>query len=148
MEELLAVALQSSHGLALGQVLDRDDFHSGRIALQAFVHPIVIAVENYSNCQLMPIDFVQPKLTGCHKATSSPLLSTLLDHLEQILPIVIVTDQMGTVNDENQWATVCLSSVQRDLFQLVEGSLDIQQSSGIARATDTEKTADVTDPRC
>lgn len=57
---------------------------------------------------------------------------------------MIVTNQMGTVDDENKRAPMVPSSVQRDLFQFVKGSLDIQQSSGITRATDTEKTADVT----
>lgn len=82
-------------------------------------------------------------LTGSNQSTCSPLLGTLLNHFEQILPIMIIADQMCAIDDENQWGCTVASSVERDLLQFVEGSLNVQQWSGIPWTTNAEKTANI-----
>lgn len=77
------------------------------------------------------------------QATCGPLFSPLLDHLQQILSIMIITDQMGAVDNHDQRTRAFASSGQGNFFQLVEGPFNVQQSSGISRTTDAEKTADV-----
>jgi len=42
------------------------------------------------------------QLTRCDKAASSPLLGTLLDHLKQILAIVIIPHQVSAVDNKDK----------------------------------------------
>lgn len=84
------------------------------------------------------------KLTCGHQVTSRPLLGTLLDHFEKILAVVIILDQVRAVDDHNQWRLAFAPSLQGNFLQLVEGTLDVQESGGISRALDTEKTPNIT----
>lgn len=84
------------------------------------------------------------KLTCCHQTTCSPLFSPLLDRLKQILAIVVISDQVGTVNYQDQRRLLAASSGKSNLLQFVESALDIKECGSIPRALDTEETADVT----
>lgn len=84
------------------------------------------------------------KLTCCHKPTCSPLFGPLLDRLKQILAIVIISDQVGTVDYQDQRRLLAAPSGKSNLFQFVKSALDIKECGSIPRALDTEETADVT----
>lgn len=83
------------------------------------------------------------KLTCCHQTTCSPLFGPLLNRLEEILAIVIVSDQVRAVNYQDQRRLLAASSGKSNLFQFVESAFNIKESGSIPRALDTEKTADV-----
>lgn len=71
------------------------------------------------------------------------MFGPLLNHFKQVLAIVIVSNQVSTINNEDKRWCALFSSGQSNLFKLIEGSFDIQQGRGITRATDTEKAANV-----
>lgn len=84
------------------------------------------------------------ELTGCDQAARGPLLSPLLDHLQEILAVVVVADQMGAVENENQRQRTLASSGQSHLFQFVEGPLNVQQCRSVSRTADAKETANIT----
>jgi hypothetical protein len=53
------------------------------------------------------------------------LLRSLLYQFKQILAIVVVTQKMHRVEDQNQWPPDFLSSLDGNLLELVECPLDI-----------------------
>lgn len=65
------------------------------------------------------------KHTSSDKAACSPLFGPLLNHLKQILAIVIVSNQVSTVDNEDKRWRALLSSGESNLLKLIEGSFDI-----------------------
>jgi len=65
------------------------------------------------------------KLTSGDKTACSPLFRSLLDHFKQILAVVVVTDQVSTVDNKDERRRALFPSGQSNLLELIEGSFDI-----------------------
>lgn len=84
------------------------------------------------------------KLTRRNQATGSPLLSPLLDHFKEILAIMIIPNQMDTVDNHDQWCFSDTSSVHGHLLQFVECTFNVQERSSIPGASNAEQTTNIT----
>src|SRR4051794_26698619 len=83
-------------------------------------------------------------VTHCNKAASSPLLSALLHHFQEVSSVVVISDKMGAVDNQDQGRAALFAPLEGDLLKLVEGAFDVQQCCCVTGPSDTEKATNVT----
>jgi hypothetical protein len=113
------VVAERLHGAVLGQVLDLVHFHARCVLLEPLEDPVLVGVDDDGG-----------------EVRGRPLLGALLDEFEEVAAVLVVADQVGLVDDQNEGLVLLCAAAHSDLFQLVEGALDVEDGAGVTRAAD------------
>jgi hypothetical protein len=89
--------------------------------------------------------FLDSKAERTHgnQAAGSPLFRSLLDHLQKVTSIFVVSNKMGAIDDHNQWFSALRSPSKSNFFELIKSPFNIQQGGSITGTPDAEKASNI-----
>lgn len=56
---------------------------------------------------------------------------------------MVISNQVGAVDDQDQWRVLCTSPVYCNFLQLVECTFNVQERSRVSRTSNAEQTANI-----